>query len=300
MVARRRALLVAITAILLALGAVGPTLASTSSDETQLLTLINNYRVAHGERALVLSSALRSVAEWRSSDLITHDYFGHAIPSYGCREVGAVLSSRGISFRAWGEILAWNYGYGSLSATKAFEWWLGSPEHRSLILDPAFTSAGIGAYVGTWARRTPACSGDSSGVNAAGVHMYTVDFIEGSASSGSSGSGSGHTAPKPTAAPAPKTAPRLAPALVSPPSGPSGRVMRERFMAAGLLGLDPSTTAPAQTRADELAVATPATFPVPDRGPADRPLVALAIAAALAYGASLLLRHLRGGWRAAS
>ncbi|HYL40974.1 MAG TPA: CAP domain-containing protein [Candidatus Binatus sp.] len=282
-VARRVARLMAL-AILLALSVAVPARASTSSDEGTLFNLINAYRVAHGLHPLILSAALRSVAEWRSSDMLTRGYAGHEIPSDGCRTVDVTLRQDAIALQAWGEILAWDEGDGSGSATAAFDWWINSPVHRSLILDPAFNRAGVGAFVGTWTRGQPACAADWAGVDASGVHMYTVVFIDGPATAGSGGS----TGPKPTPAtkPSPGATPtpsRIAIAAAPTAPAPSAAAMPSddgRGQGVGLLGLTIEPGGPADGRPEDLL----STTPTPGAGAFDGWLVAAAgLAGGLAY-----------------
>src|SRR5687768_3105819 len=55
----------------------------SSASEKALVALTNRSRAAAGLKALKVSDTLRSVARWRSKDMIQRDYFSHDIPGYG-------------------------------------------------------------------------------------------------------------------------------------------------------------------------------------------------------------------------
>ncbi len=54
-----------------------------SSSEADLVALTNRSRASAGLKALKVDSTLKSVARWRSKDMIDRDYFSHTIPGYG-------------------------------------------------------------------------------------------------------------------------------------------------------------------------------------------------------------------------
>ena len=53
----------------------------SSTDETQMVTLINQARASAGLPALQTLTTLRDVARWRSKDMWDRNYFSHSIPN---------------------------------------------------------------------------------------------------------------------------------------------------------------------------------------------------------------------------
>jgi uncharacterized protein YkwD len=51
----------------------------SSTSEAQLISLQNQARASAGLKALRLDTALRTIARWRSKDMIDRDYFSHTI-----------------------------------------------------------------------------------------------------------------------------------------------------------------------------------------------------------------------------
>ena len=78
----------------------------SASSESQLVALTNQSRAAAGLKALKVDSTLRSIARWRSKDMIDRDYFSHDIP--GCGQVFDVMSDRGYCYHVAGENIGWN------------------------------------------------------------------------------------------------------------------------------------------------------------------------------------------------
>ncbi len=109
--------------------------------EQQLLSLVNNERVANGLEPLANDSTLDAVARWRSEDMAGRGYFSHDIGGYF---VFDALKSVGYSYRVAGENLAYNYVSDPQSVSEAHAALMRSPGHRDNILGQDFTSAGIG------------------------------------------------------------------------------------------------------------------------------------------------------------
>ena len=153
--------------------------AFSAASENDLVALTNRSRAAAGRKALRVDSTLRSIARWRSKDMIKRDYFSHDIPGYG--RVFDVMSDRGFCFHVAGENIGWNNSSDSTATGKIHNSFMNSSGHRSNILGKNWDVIGIGAYKG-----------------ANGKKMWTVIFAD--------KCGSVKPKPKPTAKPKPKPA----------------------------------------------------------------------------------------------
>ncbi|NPV50505.1 MAG: hypothetical protein HPY60_04825 [Candidatus Methanofastidiosum sp.] len=135
----RRFLLPPILAILI-LGAM-PAIYSDSSEEYYMLNLINNERQSQGLEPLTMNSALSNAARLHSQDMINRNFFNHVNPD------GLAPSDRarnaGYNFIALAENICGNpsidAGHSSL---------MGSPSHRTNILNSAYKEVGIGIVDG--------------------------------------------------------------------------------------------------------------------------------------------------------
>src|SRR6185369_11140060 len=81
------------------LAAPSPTLAWSSGafngdSEQELLALTNETRATAGMPPLRWDGSLASIARWRSQDMITRDFFDHAIPPTG-KMAWDVMDERG-------------------------------------------------------------------------------------------------------------------------------------------------------------------------------------------------------------
>src|SRR5690349_2098255 len=151
----------------------------SSTSESQLVTLTNRARASAGLRALKVDSTLRSVARWRSKDMITRDYFSHDIPGYG--KVWDKLNAIGYCYVVAGENIGWNNYPDDLATAAIQQAFMNSPGHRANIMGKTWDVIGIGAYKGP-----------------TGKKMWTVLFAD----------KCGSTAPKPTPKPTPRPTPR--------------------------------------------------------------------------------------------
>ena len=151
--------------------------AFSAASENDLVALTNQSRAAAGRKALRVDSTLRSIARWRSKDMIQRDYFSHDIPGYG--RVFDVMSDRGYCYHVAGENIGWNNASDATATAKIHSKFMGSSGHRSNILGRDWDVIGIGAYKG-----------------ANGKKMWTVIFAD--------RCGSVKPKPKPTAKPKPK------------------------------------------------------------------------------------------------
>lgn len=117
---------------------------SISADESTLLSLINQYRSAHGRPTLSISTSLSRSAQWKAEHLGTERYFAH-----DDRGIGRTWAQRiGDCGYPTSGYIAENLAAGIQSAQAAFDAWKASPGHDANMLKPDFHAIGIGyAYV---------------------------------------------------------------------------------------------------------------------------------------------------------
>jgi uncharacterized protein YkwD len=120
--------------------------AFSAASENELVALTNQSRAAAGRKALKVDSELRSIARWRSKDMIQRDYFSHDIPGYG--RVFDVMSDKGYCYHIAGENIGWNNASDSTATQKVHNAFMDSSGHRANILGKAWDVIGIGAYKG--------------------------------------------------------------------------------------------------------------------------------------------------------
>jgi len=114
------------------------TLASATRNAA-LIAAVNSVRTVHLLPRLSVDANLSRAAQSHSRDMLLHDYFGHG--NFAVR-----MSRFGVQGRVFAETLAWKRGVMSANATLAT--WLASPEHRSILLDPALRRIGVATPVG--------------------------------------------------------------------------------------------------------------------------------------------------------
>lgn len=121
-----------------------------------MLRELNRTRAAHHLPALREDRHMDGGASSHSRDMARHGYFAHgAWP-------GRVMAAAG-GARSVGEVIGWRAtGSPGGEARAMVHDWLGSPEHRAVLLDGAFRRIGIG-------RATSAHAGHP-------IALYTVDW----------------------------------------------------------------------------------------------------------------------------
>jgi uncharacterized protein YkwD len=177
-----------------------------STSEKQLVALTNQARASAGLRTLKLDSTLTSIARSRSKDMIVRNYFSHDIPPSG-NQVFSILDSKGYCYSLAGENIGWNT-YADDSATAQIQqMFMGSPSHRSNIMNKRWDVIGIGAYKGP-----------------SGKKMWTVLFADkcGSTAPAPKPKPVAKPVPRPVAKPAPKPTPKPAAALTPTPAPTQG------------------------------------------------------------------------------
>ncbi|HCC08233.1 MAG TPA: serine protease [Clostridiales bacterium] len=110
---------------------------SLSSDEQQMVTLVNAARAQNNVPALTVDIKLTDVARTKAQDMINNNYFDHNSPTYG--SPFDMMKSFGIAYSSAGENIA-----GNQTVQKSHDSLMNSPGHRANILNANFTHIGIG------------------------------------------------------------------------------------------------------------------------------------------------------------
>ena len=145
-----RRLIVVLATLALALGFGTATARAASTPWYPLFQAINDVRRSHGLRPVVPSPRLHWAARHHSSDMLAHNYFAHTSPT-GSTLYDRIVHSGFVTLGYWeaGETLAW--GTGVLGTpSSVVKMWMASPEHRAILLSPAFRFVGIGRAQGTF------------------------------------------------------------------------------------------------------------------------------------------------------
>ena len=108
-----------------------------SSDEKEVLDLINKQRTANGLSALKVDNEVQRVAKIKAQDMVNSGYFAHNSPTYGTPF--EMLKSFKVSYKTAGENIA-----GNSSNNGAVNAWMNSSGHKANILNSSFTHTGIG------------------------------------------------------------------------------------------------------------------------------------------------------------
>lgn len=112
-----------------------------TSQEQQMLTLINQARAQNNVPALQIDMQVTNVARIKAQDMIDNNYFSHNSPKYG--SPFDMLKAFGVSYVQAGENIA-----GNQTVQAAENALMNSPGHRANILNPAYTHIGIGFRAG--------------------------------------------------------------------------------------------------------------------------------------------------------
>ena len=106
--------------------------------ESELLRLVNDYRLVVGLSPLIPSTRLGDAARAHARHMIQHRFFSHASPEGLTPAERLALAN--VDWTAVGENIA--SGYSTPQAV--FEAWMASPKHRANIESDRFTHAGAG------------------------------------------------------------------------------------------------------------------------------------------------------------
>jgi len=111
---------------------------TVDATEARVVELTNAERRKNGLRDLQVDNSLANVAQAKSNDMLSKNYFSHTSPTYG--SPFDMMRSFGISYSYAGE----NIAKGQRSADEVVTAWMNSPGHRANILNGNYTHIGIG------------------------------------------------------------------------------------------------------------------------------------------------------------
>ncbi|WP_338079530.1 CAP domain-containing protein [Aquibacillus halophilus] len=109
-----------------------------SDFQNEVVRLTNEARQQNGLPSLSPDIELTKVAQAKSEDMETNNYFSHTSPTYG--SPFDMLAQFGIDYMTAAE----NIASGQQSAEAVVEMWLNSPGHRKNILNESVTHIGVG------------------------------------------------------------------------------------------------------------------------------------------------------------
>lgn len=147
---------------------------ATNRSETSLRTLnhevlaaVNNFRAAHGLGKLHESRALDRSARQHSLEMGKDGYFAHpsANGTSFWKRIRHYYVARHYAYWSVGENLLWSSP--DVSAGKALQMWLASPEHRANLMNPHWREIGVAAV------HVTAAPGVYKGLD---VTIVTTDF----------------------------------------------------------------------------------------------------------------------------
>ncbi len=107
-----------------------------TSDETTLLSIINEKRTKNNLPHLEIDESLQNVAKLKANDLVQNNYFSHISPTYGTPF--EMLKSNNISYKTASENIA-----GNSDIKSAFDAWISSESHKANILSNEYNYTGI-------------------------------------------------------------------------------------------------------------------------------------------------------------
>ncbi|MFT8872482.1 MAG: CAP domain-containing protein [Sporolactobacillus sp.] len=111
--------------------------------EQQVVQLVNEQRAQAGLKPLqATNDTLNKMARAKSTDMRDHNYFDHQSPTYG--SPFDMMKTFGISYAYAGE----NIAAGQKTPQDVMTAWMNSPGHRANILNPNFTTIGVGYVSG--------------------------------------------------------------------------------------------------------------------------------------------------------
>lgn len=104
----------------------------------EIVSLVNKERTIAGLAPIALDAELTKVAQLKSQDMQSKNYFSHTSPTYG--SPFEMMKQFGISYKSAGE----NIAMGQTTAKQVMDAWMNSEGHRANILDSKFTHIGVG------------------------------------------------------------------------------------------------------------------------------------------------------------
>ena len=107
-----------------------------TTDESNLLSIINAEREKNNLPNLQIDEELQNVAKLKANDLVQNNYFSHISPTYGTPF--DMLKSHNISYKTASENIA-----GNSDIKSAFDAWISSDSHKENILSNDYNYTGI-------------------------------------------------------------------------------------------------------------------------------------------------------------
>lgn len=111
---------------------------TTTSQEDEVIRLVNVQRAKAGLQQLKKNWELCRVARYKSADMANKGYFAHTSPTYGTPF--QMMENFGLRFSSAGE----NIAYGQRTPAEVMNDWMNSPGHRSNIMSGSYTEIGVG------------------------------------------------------------------------------------------------------------------------------------------------------------
>jgi uncharacterized protein YkwD len=135
--------------------------------ESGVLVDINSFRRAHHLTPLTLSTKLDAAAMQHTREMAADGYFAHASQngSLFWKRIQGFYGSSPWRYWSVGENLLWSSP--DVSADKALQMWLASPEHRANLMNPHWREIGVAAV------HVAAAPGIYKGLD---VTIVTTDF----------------------------------------------------------------------------------------------------------------------------
>jgi uncharacterized protein YkwD len=162
-----------------------PAAAADPTFNQRMLELINKERAAAGLAPVVANSLLAATAEdapylgcgfpvaGRSMDMGVRNYFSHSVLNCGNQSVFNLLNLTGLVYSGAGENIAWVNAVTDpmVAAANLHSQLMASAGHRANILNPSFTSVGVGSW-----HTAPGQMWSGGGVALPNVYIVTEIF----------------------------------------------------------------------------------------------------------------------------
>lgn len=129
-----------------------------TGNEQELAGYINRARQAAGVKPVAIDDRLSALSLSRSYDMAIRGYFAHTTPEGS--NFTYLLSRVNFPYKMAGEILAHNNYAPDETVHIAYDDFMKSASHRQVILDPRYTTAGVG-----------------EAIDGEGFHYFTVIFV---------------------------------------------------------------------------------------------------------------------------
>ena len=222
----------------------------SGASESQLIALQNQARASAGLKSLKASSALRTIARWRSKDMAERDYFSHTIKGTSHNVFWYMQHEYGYCFKLAGEnigTLTWEGATVEDATNWIFEQFMNSAGHRANIVGKAWDVVAVGAYKTT---------GDT--------FLWTAIFVD-------SCSSAPKATPKPTPKATPKATPKPTPKATPKPKPKATPKPTPKPTTKPTPTPTPEPTATPTPEPTEAPVRSPKHPPEPSSEPAERP-----------------------------